>query len=151
MEVKTESQIRQTFSTLTAYIANETGADYLLDTKLVFVPENYSYARSWKNTIFFSRSEYYMDISTLSVIEYKKVINRIKMPYYADCAGYYHILTSEPDVYTILHEISHIIVGMVHKNAPPHGEEFCDVYIHLIEIIEPKTISPINGGFINWY
>lgn len=151
MKSKTESAINETFRRITAYIANETGATYLLDTKLVYASENHSYARSWENTIFLSLSEYYMDVSQQSVIEYKKVVNRIKMPYYCDCAGYYHILTSEPDIYTLLHEISHIIVGMEHKNAPPHGEEFCDIYIHLIELIEPKTISPINGGFINWY
>lgn len=151
MQPKTEKEIEQTFKNLTAHISNETAAYYLSDTELIFHDKIYSCAKTYENIICFSMSEYYRDFSISSILEYKKVLKRIKMPFYADCNGYYRILTPEPHVYTLLHEISHVITHVIHPNAPTHGEEFCDVYIHLIELIEPKTISPIgDGGFITW-
>ena len=150
MQPKTKSQIRRTFRNITAHIINETGGHYLSHTKLKFVGGRYSYAMMDENVIYFSIPEYHYDFSLQSTIEYKKVLRRIKMPYYCCCNGYHRILTPEPDVYALLHEIAHIMTDRIHGNVPSHGEEFCDIYLRIIEMVEPKTTSPINDGLIGW-
>lgn len=151
MQLKTEKQIQQTFNGLTAHIINESAAFYLSETKLIFIEKYYSYTFPHKNTIYFSMPAYYRNAKSQSTLEYKKVLDRIKIPYYKDCAGNYNILTCVPEIYTLLHEISHIITHRIHKNASVHGIEFCDIYITLIEMFEPKTVSPITAdGFITW-
>ena len=147
---KTQPEITRTFYDIVTRIAKDTGAAYLLDTDLLFNDKFYSWALPCKNEIHFSMLGYDRNFTTQSIVEYKKVIKCIKMPYYVDCAGYNHILTTQPDVYILLHEIAHVITHVVYKGAPVHGEEFCDVYVALIETFEPETISPLGGGFITW-
>lgn len=149
---KTPDQITATFNVLTAHIINETAAYYLSDTKLVFTTKLPSYSKPRTNEIHFSLPEYQRDFELQSMLEYKKVLKRIKMPYYCDCANNHRILTTTPHVYTLLHEIAHIICHRIYPGVSPHGEEFCEVYVTIIEMVEPETISPLceEREFIKW-
>ena len=148
MQPKAQHEITRAFNDLINHIVNETAMYYLFNAKLAFTHKRYSYALT--NTVYFSMQEYHKDFNLTSMTEYKKVVEETKLPHYVDCNRTHRILTPDPHIYTLLHEIAHIITHILYPDAPDHGKEFCDNYVRIIELVKPKTISPLSGGFITW-
>ena len=97
-------------------------------------------------TIHLSYPQYKIGAERSAITEYLDVVDAIKLPHFRDSELRCCILTDEPEVFLILHEISHIIVekrgileGLVY---PEHGEEFCYWYFSLIQMIQPDMIFP---------
>ena len=150
MQPKARHEITRVFNDIINHIVNETAIYHLFNTKLFFTDKRYSYALTQENVIYFSMQEYHKDFNLTSMTEYKKVVKETKLPHYVDCDGTRRILTPDPHIYTLLHEIAHIITYVLYPDAPDHGKEFCGSYVRIIELVKPKTISPLSGGFITW-
>lgn len=155
MNPLTEDAIADIFNNIIQRVVEDVGGGFVCDeiqkTGLCFTDENPSYARIELNTIFFSRPCYLDDFACKCKTEYKCVLSRIGMPFYCDECGNWQFLTPEPEVYTLLHELAHIITEMMHDRPGAHGKEFCESYLYLLELVQPKMFSPSpRAKYVMW-
>lgn len=152
---KSDHDITEIFNRIINHVVEDVGGGFicaeLLNTELRFTDEMPSYARVERNIIFFSRQSYFFNWRDNCVKEYKRVLSDINMPFYCDTVGDWLFLTPEPEVYTLLHELAHIITARMYEHPATHGKEFCECYVYLLELIQPKTFSPsTHDDYVTW-
>jgi hypothetical protein len=153
MEPKTEDGIHEVFGMLVCDLMEEFDDLYFLNyITLKFTDHRCSFCKTWDGELYFSTPAYEYDVRNRCTSEYKMVLRKLgNMPYFSDSSGEWVILTDEPEKWTILHEFSHIIAeekyGGPLVKMEPHGKEFCEIYGHLLNFVQPNVLNPFGITF----
>ena len=145
--IKTETELKYVFHVICEEINKHYDISWFRRIKLdVFDAERSCIRCDDLETIHLSYPQYKIGAERNAVTEYIDVIDEIKLPHFRDSELHCCIITDEPEVFLILHEMAHVIVekkgvmeGLVY---PEHGEEFCYWYTSLILMIQPDMIFP---------
>lgn len=156
LETPADREIRTTFDQIVQTVCDEfPGSDvsnHIKETYLVFIDECGSFMLTGANVIYFSRPSHECNTQTNSMKEYKNVLRQIEVPYFCDCRGDWVILTPEPHVYVMVHELCHAALSVMYEFPVSHGmPEFGMAYSLLLALIQPKTFVPTSPEeFMIW-
>lgn len=143
MTLQTKNQIRAKFDDMVNQISDMFDLPSFKDLELIFNDSDCTHY--FNDVISFNYESYKRAYNRSRFNEYVKVATRVQYPYgYIKLGNTTFILTSVPDEFTLIHEITHALL-LYHCDYDPgdsHGKLFAQEMQFLLNMFKPDVISP---------